>query len=90
MEVKEDPFLEIAFELNVKEIAMQKSRAKGAPARKIAPIKPLRWNELGSGRTQDKAFVLGVDEVGEYLEMWSEILDSGHMVGQGYRVWVLF
>lgn len=88
MEVKEDPFLEIAFELNEKEIAMQKSRAKGAPARKIAPIKPLRWNELGSGRAQDKE--LGVNEVGEYLEMWSEVLDSGHMVGQGYRVWVLF
>lgn len=45
---------------------------------------------LEVGGTQEKSFVLGVNEVGEYLEMWSEVLDSSHMVGQGYRVWILF
>lgn len=36
---------------------------------------------LAVERTKEKASVLGANEIGEYLDMW-----SGHMVGQSYRV----
>lgn len=62
--------VDIAFELNEEEIIMQKFRVKGAASRKNSTHHAL---ELGCWRNQEKALVFTVNEVREYLEMWSEL-----------------
>lgn len=59
-----------AFKLNEEEIIMQKFRVKDAPSRKNSTHYAL---ELDCWRNQEKALVFTVNEVGEYLEMWSEL-----------------